>query len=265
MFKQRLLTTLVLIPLVLLAIYFAYPWLLGFVLLALVVAGGWEWLPLMPVKSIWIKLFFIFGLVGMVGASFWWLHDWLYVGLFAWFLILIAVVTFPASKAYWGFPIVVAGACLLLLPLFAASLSAIYLLPNGQDLIVYLLCLVWAADVGAYLIGKAFGKRKLIPQVSPGKTIEGVMGGVFLSLVVGAVAYFYFKPMNPGAWFLLAGFTALISVLGDLFISILKRRCQLKDTGHIFPGHGGVLDRLDSLIAAAPFFFWGVQVLTTGF
>ncbi|WP_133129421.1 phosphatidate cytidylyltransferase [Legionella yabuuchiae] len=265
MFKQRLLTTIILIPLVLFAIYYAYPWILGLVLLALIIIGGWEWLQLMPVQSVVIKLFFIVALMIMVGISFWWFNYWMYVGLGAWFLILIAVMTFPASKTYWGHPSIVGGACLLLLPLFAASLSAIYFLPNGKHLIVYLLCLVWAADVGAYLIGKAFGKTKLIPQVSPGKTIEGLMGGIFLSLSVALVAYVYFKPENTWAWFLLAGFIALISVLGDLFISILKRRCQVKDTGHVFPGHGGVLDRLDSLIAAAPIFFWGVYLLTTGF
>jgi len=135
---------------------------------------------------------------------------------------------------------------------------------HGSDLIVYLLCLVWAADIGAYLAGKCWGRHKLIPRVSPGKTVEGMMGGFLLTMLVAFVAYWYFRPVYSFLWFVIAAGIMLISLLGDLFISMLKRRRNLKDTGQIFPGHGGVLDRLDSLIAALPLFYLGLHFMLPG-
>ncbi|ETO92519.1 phosphatidate cytidylyltransferase [Legionella oakridgensis] len=264
MFKQRLLTALVLVPLVLIAIYFASPWVLVLIILLAVMAGGWEWLLLMPVSRLLPKCIFILALVLMTWLSMYWLDYWLFAGLVVWILILLAVLTFPASQVFWGFPAVVGGACLLLLPLFASSLVAVFQFPQGKDLVVYLFCLIWAADIGAYLSGKSLGRIKLIPQVSPGKTIEGSVGGVLLAMLVAFIAYFYFRPSSVVSWFGIALGTVFISVLGDLFISILKRRCKLKDTGHIFPGHGGVLDRLDSLIAALPLFYCGMRFMPPG-
>ena len=92
--------------------------------------------------------------------------------------------------------------------------------------------------------------------MSPGKTIEGSLGGCVFVFLIAGLAALYFQPVHLLSWFVVALFTALISMLGDLFISMLKRRSGVKDTGHIIPGHGGVLDRLDSLIAALPLFFF---------
>ncbi|WP_133127921.1 phosphatidate cytidylyltransferase [Legionella nagasakiensis] len=264
MFKQRLLTSLVLVPLVLIAIYFAAPWILAVVILLLLIIGGWEWLHLIPVFRLLPKCVFILALVLMTWLSTYWLDYWLFAGLILWGLILVAVLTFPASQSFWGFPAIVGSACLLLLPLFANSLGAIYQFPQGKDLVVYLLCLVWAADIGAYLSGKSWGRMKLIPQVSPGKTMEGSVGGVLLAMLVALIAYLYFRPASAILWFSISLSTVFISILGDLFISILKRRCKLKDTGHVFPGHGGVLDRLDSLIAALPLFYCGLRYIPPG-
>ncbi len=135
---------------------------------------------------------------------------------------------------------------------------------RGRELILYVLFLIWATDVGAYFAGKAGGRHKLIPVVSPGKTIEGAIGGFFLGMLIAVIGYLYFSPMFGGAWFFVAAATILISMFGDLFISMLKRRCKLKDTGCIFPGHGGMLDRVDSLIAALPLFYSGVIFLPPG-
>ena len=256
MFRQRLLTALVLVPLVLLAIYFANGWLLGSVVLLLVVIGGWEWLQLIPINSLIIKLIFMIFLLCAVGLSVHWLHCWLICGLVLWGLILVALLTFPASQAVWGHRVLVGGACLLLLPLFASTLVAIYQQAQGKQLVVYLLFLVWAADTGAYLAGKRWGRHKLIPAVSPGKTIEGTLGGMLLALLVAYLGTYYFNPHSAVIWYAIAGGIALISIVGDLFISMLKRRSKLKDTGSIFPGHGGVLDRIDSLIAAMPLFYY---------
>jgi len=261
MFKARLLTSLVLVPLVLGLIFYANMWVLGAIILLLVVLGGWEWLQLVPVQKPLNKGLFIAALLFLVYVCFYSLTFWLVAGLVLWAFILLAVVAYPKSEKWWGYPCVVGGACLLLLPLFANTLAGIYQHEQGSGYILYVLCLVWAADIGAYLAGKACGRHKLIPLVSPGKTLEGSFGGVLGVIGVATIGFFYFKPGMMGYWYALAIGTGLISMLGDLFISMLKRRSKLKDTGRIFPGHGGLLDRLDSLIAAAPFFYCGLSCL----
>ena len=263
MFKQRLLTTLILVPLVLMAIYYASVWVLGGVVLVLIALLGWEWSQLIPIKHTVNKCLFAVAVLLLVWPAIHWLNDWLWVDLVSWVVILIAVVTFPASQSVWGYRLVVGAAGLLLLPLVASAMGALYLQEQGKDLIVYLLCLIWATDIGAYLAGKQWGRCKLIPAVSPGKTVEGSLGGIVLAILVAGVGYLYFKPQSAALWFVIAVGTALISMLGDLVISMLKRRCHLKDTGHIIPGHGGVLDRLDSLIAALPLFYFA-HTLSSG-
>ncbi len=264
MFRQRLLTALVLIPIVLLLIYFSNIWLFCGIVLILMLFSGWEWSQLIPLKKLDAKLIFLLALLLMSAACWYSLNYWLLAGMVMWALIFLAVVTFPDTQSIWGYPGVVTVVGLLLLPLFANTLAAVFELHAGKGLLVYVLCLVWAADIGAYLTGKVSGRHKLIPLVSPGKTIEGTVGGVVLAMIVACVGYFCFAPVSGGIWFILAGITTLISILGDLSISILKRRCNVKDTGAIFPGHGGMLDRLDSLIAAFPVFYCGLKFWPPG-
>lgn len=266
MFKQRLLTTLILVPLVLLAIYFASAQELVCLVLLFTAVLGWEWSRLIPIKRTINRYIFVAGLLLLIWPATHWLNYWLIADLMSWGIILLAVLAYPRSQVVWGHRVVVGGACLLLLPMVASSIFALYRHEHGQDLIVYLLCLIWASDIGAYLAGKQWGRHKLIPAVSPGKTIEGSVGGMVLTILVAGVGYIYFKPYYPLAWFAIAVCTALISMLGDLFISMLKRRVHLKDTGTIFPGHGGVLDRLDSLIAALPLFYFScaLHYISTG-
>ena len=260
MFKQRLLTTLVLVPLVLMAIYYANSWVLGGLVVLLSVLLGWEWLQLIPIQRGAYKALFIVVLLCLIWPAVRWQHTWLLVDIIFWGFILVAVVTYPASQRVWGYRMMVAVAGLLLLPLMASTMSALYQQPNGKNAIVYLLCLIWATDIGAYLAGKQWGRHKLIPAVSPGKTVEGSLGGILLAMLVAGIGGVYFKPEHRMSWFVVALLTALLSMLGDLLISMLKRRCQIKDTGHIFPGHGGVLDRLDSLIAALPVFYFAHMI-----
>ncbi len=125
--------------------------------------------------------------------------------------------------------------------------------PQGPYLILVLLAIVWSADTGAFFAGRAFGRHKLAPQISPGKTWEGVVGGLALAAVVGALAG-ALTGYGAAALALVAIPTAAVSVLGDLTVSMFKRHAGLKDSGRLLPGHGGVLDRIDSLTPATAMF-----------
>ena len=133
---------------------------------------------------------------------------------------------------------------------------------QGELLIAVLFALVWGADIGAYFSGKRFGTHKLMPAVSPGKTVEGLVGGLVVCLLIalGVSVVLEFDYSATATLVLLAIATGLISVLGDLFESLFKRESGVKDSGTILPGHGGILDRIDSLTAAAPIFFLGIRL-----
>jgi phosphatidate cytidylyltransferase len=134
--------------------------------------------------------------------------------------------------------------------------------PDGEWWILVLLLTVWAADTGAYFVGRQFGHRKLAPHISPGKTTAGLWGGILLAAGVAAAAVYLIPQLDAGLP-AMAGvglLTAAASVGGDLFVSMHKRTVGCKDTGSLFPGHGGVLDRLDSLLAGAPFFVAGMHL-----
>ena len=130
---------------------------------------------------------------------------------------------------------------------------------NNSSLVLLLFGLIWASDIGAYFTGKAFGKTKLSPNVSPKKTVEGLFGGIVFSLIIGVLYVVILKDTPSINDYLMFGFLSIVvsltSVLGDLFESLLKRLSNVKDSGKILPGHGGMLDRIDSLTSSAPVFF----------
>lgn len=260
MFKQRLITLLILGPAVIAAILYANSWLLAGLVTLLLLAASWEWAQLVPIISVRNKLLFVLVLLLLTGLCYYSLRYWIIVGLLVWIPILWAVLTYPATQPIWGKPVVVGAICYLLLPLLGVTVVALFQHQQGRALIIYIVGLIWAADIGAYVFGKRVGRHKLIPLVSPGKTVEGTIGGFWLAIVIAVVGYIYFRPPVIVAWYVTAAFAAMISVLGDLSISLLKRRCLIKDTGHLFPGHGGVLDRLDSVLAALPLFYVGLQL-----
>ncbi|WP_194755833.1 phosphatidate cytidylyltransferase [Aliidiomarina indica] len=281
MLKQRIGTAIVLLP-VAFGIIFALPleWFALAVMLVLLLAA-WEWSPLMKVCHLWGRLAYVV-LVGIaIGGLFWFLdfdtlwiqgqiHSVLFyislIGALWWILATLLVCNFPRSQRLWVRSRIFVGifGFLILVPTWTAALAvrSLHFETNplfGAWTLLFVLGLVWAADIGAYFTGKKFGKRKLMPHVSPGKTLEGLYGGVALALVVmGTVAWAL--PIEADllfGYFLVGLITVLVSVFGDLNESMFKRCAGVKDSGSILPGHGGILDRIDSLTSALPVFLIG--------
>jgi len=178
-----------------------------------------------------------------------------------WLMALSWVSVFPTQTNWYGKKLALIGAVIL-----TASITAMfYLWQLSAWWLLYVFLLVWCADSGAYFVGRKLGRRKMAPNVSPNKSMEGLAGGLVTGLLV-VIAISIFKLQLTGAplvaFVALSALTILASVLGDLFESMLKRRAVVKDSGTILPGHGGVLDRIDSLLSATPIFalgFWAIQ------
>jgi phosphatidate cytidylyltransferase len=173
-----------------------------------------------------------------------------------WVLAAIALWAYP-----WRIPAIVVAASgpFALLPSWFLLAAIHGSMPRGPELTLSLLFIIWAADMGAYFFGRRFGRVKLAPQISPGKTWEGVIGGLGSAALVAAVTGMVLE-VPLGAFVSVAMAASLVSVIGDLTFSMFKRNVGLKDSGRLLPGHGGVLDRIDSLAAAVPLFFIGLQI-----
>ena len=263
MLKQRIITALVIAPIVLALVFFAPAWLFALAMLLMALMGAWEWSALAggPGRASRLALVALFAAVAVAGwylqAGFTYprvltVYCWLAL---AWWLFSLAWIA--AWRGEFPRPIKILCGVLTLLPSLAAVVAVRAVSPWY---LLILLLLTTSADIGAYFAGRAFGRRKLAPQVSPGKTWEGVGGGVAGVAAVAAVAS-HWLPGNPGPFILICICVALISVVGDLSESLFKRQAGLKDSGTLFPGHGGVLDRVDSLTAAAPLYWLGLRWL----
>ncbi|MGH8401099.1 MAG: phosphatidate cytidylyltransferase [Gammaproteobacteria bacterium] len=146
------------------------------------------------------------------------------------------------------------------LTLIPSLFTSISLADTRPALLLWLFAIIWAADIGAYFAGRAFGRHKLAPEVSPGKTWEGVAGGTTTMLLAIGIGWWWLTPHTQPALIVICVFAGWFSIVGDLSESFFKRQAGLKDSGTLFPGHGGVLDRVDSLTAAAPFFWLGLKL-----
>ncbi len=180
--------------------------------------------------------------------------------LFAWLLAFTRLIDWQpptvAGKPAVSYRIISSIFSIILLAGAWYAITRIRFLDQGEWWVLAMFMLVWAADVGAYLAGKQFGARRLAPKISPGKTYAGLFGGIVISLLASWI-FISASPLNLSYNYLfLLGLLVIIiiSVGGDLYVSLHKRSTNIKDSGQLFPGHGGVLDRLDSTIAAAPFY-----------
>lgn len=266
MLKKRIITATILISFFVLALFYLPMVYFASITAVICVLAGFEWTRLAGFTRFWSR---IAGLLGMIalGLVLAWRLDLnlsrtAFLNL-AWGLCVFWIAAGFIVYAYPKFSKVLhtrwlglgAGICVL----WPAWLALMILYLQGPIYVLYVFILIWSADIGAYFVGKRFGKHKLAPLVSPGKTWEGVLGALCTTLVVAGLGFILITPFhhNLGLWLLLSIITVLFSIIGDLFESVFKRIRNLKDSGSLLPGHGGVLDRIDSLTAALPIFLAG--------
>ncbi|MDD0823710.1 phosphatidate cytidylyltransferase [Mannheimia sp. AT1] len=281
MLKERVLSAIVMIIAVLAAIFWLSPLPLTLALAAIIVAAMWEWAQFAGFKrpvpraivamvTICLLLFIIFANTNYIRATRFLTDETtpiLFLGCVWWLIAFILVITYPNSAKIWeksvaakflfGFATLIP----FLIGVLALRFYNYSIHPyQGTYVFLYVCLLVWGADSGAYFAGRAFGKRKLAPKVSPGKSWEGVIGGLITSGII-AFAFLQLTPNNVFGrelatvpFILVSIATVAISVLGDLTESMFKRQAGIKDSSQLIPGHGGILDRIDSLTAAIPFF-----------
>lgn len=270
MLKQRILTAVILLPLAFLLIFQAPPAVFRTAVSLILLLSSLEYARLANLGRIGsVALIVVQSVIFLLLFNYW---DTviqlelsaLVAACLTWCLMLLRLVTFrPDRPAPFGYSIL-GFACAVASMSFAwVALAALRDLAHGELFILYLLLIVWAADTGAYFAGHRFGGRRLAPSVSPSKTWAGFWGGLASAVLLAALLSLALPSLNTGPVVMaaLAAVTMLASVGGDLFISAQKRTVKLKDTGHLLPGHGGLLDRLDSLIAAAPFFALGMLLI----
>ncbi len=257
MLKQRLLTALVLMPLAGYAILGLPPQWLALLLGAVILAAAWEWSRLCGVAHWHYTLITLISLLVC-----WWslprLEWLLWLAAGWWLIVLVWLVRYetgfpylPSARWPWA-----ASGWMALVPAWIAAMQLHSHPLFGAVWTLFFFVLVWAADSGAYFSGRWLGRAKLAPKVSPGKTWVGLYGGLASALAITA-AFAWWQQLHWLATqllLLIAVLTVVAATLGDLFESLLKRHAQVKDSGALLPGHGGVLDRIDSLTASAPVF-----------
>jgi phosphatidate cytidylyltransferase len=266
MLKLRILSALVLVPLIIWALFAWPPSAFATLLGVFILIGGWEWTMLAGMHSAVARVAYVAAL-GAVGYIFIvtpaWTRLLLALAVSFWLWAFIELVSYRDVRA--GFLATRSGKLiagfLVLLPAWIVPLAllreAADSVADGRWLALYVMVVVWTADTGAYFAGHRYGRHKLAPAVSPGKTWEGVAGGlvaVLLLALAAGIYGFHFRGLALGFWVALSVATAFVSVLGDLFESRVKRAVGVKDSGTLIPGHGGVLDRIDAFTAAAPVF-----------
>jgi phosphatidate cytidylyltransferase len=266
MFRQRFATASILALLFASAlVFFSTHAFVTFMMLIILVAG-WEWSDLSRIKSKFGKLLFLLGLFIslMLAANYLSIlgqyHPLLgyqicFVAMVLWAVIFLWLQGYPSSAILWSpRPIMIALGIALLTATWVA-LASIISLENGRFLLLLAVGIIVLADVGGYIVGKTFGRHKLAPTISPGKTWEGLFGGMVLQVLLVLLLTLIFTDINLLNLCLLVFPVAICSVIGDLFESMLKRQRGVKDSSNLLPGHGGFLDRLDGVMPALPMFF----------
>ncbi len=292
MLTQRIITATVLAILIVAAVFTLPSDYFSLLIALIVLIGAWEWVNLIKLESPTKRILFFASLIGSMAF----IHLWTYIlealahvldylaekykfqiqdiryqsGLLEWFvfpaalfwfLVMLLIRNSPnellALQLKTRYKILIGWFILLSAWMFLSRLRTFY----GAEITIYLLALIWVADISAFFVGKKYGKEKLSPDISPGKTVQGMygaLGSAVICALIATVIIGFKEFMIIADFILLSILTVLISIYGDLFFSLVKRQANVKDSGILLPGHGGILDRIDSIIAAIPLFYAGV-------
>ncbi len=269
MLRERIITALIMVALFLAALFLLSPFGFSLVMGLVVVYAAWEWSDLSGLSQPLLRLGYVVAVAGLLLAAALYLgfsanakplsdqgHSLLVATAPWWAVALLWVQGYPSSAILWGSRTVRAVmGMLVLIPTWVAAVLLIHG-DNGSWMILLVVAIVALADIGAYFSGRRFGRHSLASSVSPKKTLEGLLGGVLANVALVVILGLWLQlPVRQWALFgCVVMVTTLVSVLGDLLESMVKRHRGIKDSGNILPGHGGVLDRIDSLTAALPVF-----------
>jgi phosphatidate cytidylyltransferase len=258
MLRDRVATAVAAGVVILLVLFVLPPVAAKAVIAALILVAAWEWSGFLSLDGTAGRLAYVAAIGALVALVTWllpapgWIEIILKIGLAWWFAALVWTFFYPTPiSRLLGW---VCGA-LVMVPAYIAF-TYLYALKPG--VLLFVLVVVWTADVGAYFTGRRFGRVRLAPNISPGKTWEGVLGGLAAVVLVLVVARAYWIEVDFAVIVPFCLAVAALSVVGDLTVSMFKRNAGLKDSGKLFPGHGGLLDRIDSVAAATPLFALGI-------
>lgn len=262
MLKARILTAVVLAAVLLIVVLWLPPVVTVAALTALVLAGAWEWSAFLRVPQTWFRVAYVLAVAVLLAVAFQVSsteagRDAILLAALAWWTGATVWIAFAPQRVT---PVAAALAGVLVLVPAWVALIRLLDLQHGTQWLLFALLLVWTADIGAFFFGRRYGRLRLAPTVSPGKTWEGVIGGIAASALVAVVGSHWFAV--PLAKFLPLCLAAVAySIVGDLTESLHKRYAGVKDSGAVFPGHGGVMDRIDSVTSAAPVLVLGLTML----
>lgn len=270
MLKSRILTALVLIPIVVSAVYFLHSTWFAALILVFILLGAWEWGAMSGYvdwrkRSLYTINFALFGSICFYLRQTEIIANLVLVGVVWWIVAIYLIFTYKTSSSTisYGKTLRSIMGLLILLPAWLSFYQLHQFKPGGNLWVIFLLVLIWIADSAAYVTGKCWGKNKLCPQVSPGKTWEGVFGALLASLLFAALysIVFNMQAIEIMIFLVVCTLTVIVSIFGDLIVSLIKREADMKDSGTLLPGHGGIMDRIDSLTAAGPVFLVGIWLL----
>ena len=266
MLRLIIITALCMISIFLPALFLMPPMLFSIATVPLVLVAGWEWSRLAKIRSVTARIGYLFLIAMTLFAASLWLglpdtfdpqraQQLLLVAVGVWAFIFLWIQGYPSSTILWSARPILGLLGLMLLGFTWIAIVTILNYQSGQWLLLLAIVIIALADIGGFFAGKYFGKHKLAPIISPGKTWEGFVGGLLLEgVLVGSLVWYLSDHVTVLGLSLLVIPVALYSVLGDLFESMIKRHSGVKDSGRLLPGHGGVLDRIDGVMAALPMF-----------
>lgn len=275
MLKQRVLTAIVLVPLIMALVLLTSTLVFAILLTVIFLAGLWEWTRMSGLRNRPLRAFLLLGFAIVMAllwpvcrSSWWWIPA---LAGFGWWLIAALWLRhfgFATTRTNAHILLKLLAGVLVVVPAWCAAVAlhgghVTYVPPHAPWWLVFFATIVIAGDVGAYFAGGRFGVHKLAPAISPGKTWEGVYGALACAAVIGLAGGWVAHAPGwrlPGV-ILLALITVVFSIIGDLFESLIKRHAGVKDSGAMFPGHGGLFDRMDSIVAALPVFVLGKALL----